>query len=407
MKTRVAIVVSHPIQHFTPLYRELARQQSLELKVFFCSRMGVDAYQDRDFGVAFKWEVDLLAGYPSEFLPGAGEVKEFGFWKVQSRDLWRYLDEFQPDVVQIYGYAQLLAWQALCWCQLRRVGTLLMSDSELVHERPPHVRAAKWLLLPRLYALVDGFLTIGDNNEAYLRHYGVERARMFRSPYPTNDVLFLKALEDAENVRARTRERLNIASDAFVALFVGKLIERKRPADLVSAVRLARQKSGRPVVALIVGDGALRGSVEAMLGPDHADEVRFAGFVNQGELPSMYVASDVVAHPADMDPHPIAVTEGVLMGLPAVVSNGVGSVGPTDTVRVGKNGFVFPVGDIEAFASALAKLAGDPLLYREMAQASRAIGAEMNIDASVRGYLEAVRAASRRPAVSGPSPAIL
>jgi hypothetical protein len=36
-KTRLAIVVSHPIQHFVHFYRAPAATEELEVKAFFCS----------------------------------------------------------------------------------------------------------------------------------------------------------------------------------------------------------------------------------------------------------------------------------------------------------------------------------------------------------------------------------
>jgi glycosyltransferase involved in cell wall biosynthesis len=392
-KKRLAIVASHPIQHFVPLYRELAKQSDLELRVFFCARIGLDAYLDPGFGVEFRWETNLLEGYESEFLEGAEKVKTASFWSIYGHDLAARLSRFKPDIVQVYGYAQLAALRTLSWCTLHRVPVLMMSDSELVHHRPLHVRAVKKALLPALYRRVSGFLTIGDNNEAYLRHYGVDARRMFRSPYPTNDDHFLAALAKRGELRSQARAKLGIAESAFVALFVGKLIERKRPGDLLAAVEQARQQSGRDLVAVFAGDGALRGQLEEQLRRAGAECARFAGFINQAELPSMYALADVVAHPADNDPHPIAVTEGVLMGLPAVVSSKVGSVGATDTVRRDKNGLVFTVGDVRGFAAALVRLASDRELYQRMSKVSREVGDEMGMHASVNGYVRALRTA--------------
>ena len=148
MKTRVAIVVSHPIQHFAPLYRALAKQPELELKVFFCSRIGLDSYFDPGFGVEFKWETNLLDGYDSEFLDRANEIKKHSFLGLRSGNLGAKLASYKPDVVQVYGYGYLVALQALLWCELHGVPALLMSDSELMHARPPHIRLAKRLVLP-------------------------------------------------------------------------------------------------------------------------------------------------------------------------------------------------------------------------------------------------------------------
>lgn len=59
---RLAIVVSHPIQHFVPLYRALANNGEIEVKVFFASRVGLEPYYDSEMQTHIAWKMDLLAG---------------------------------------------------------------------------------------------------------------------------------------------------------------------------------------------------------------------------------------------------------------------------------------------------------------------------------------------------------
>ena len=68
---RVAIVGSHPIQHFCPFYRALAADKRVEAKVFFASMAGAVPYVDCGYGKAIRWDGDLTAGFTHEFLPGA------------------------------------------------------------------------------------------------------------------------------------------------------------------------------------------------------------------------------------------------------------------------------------------------------------------------------------------------
>ncbi len=66
---RLAMVVSHPIQHYAPMYREIAALAEVDLRVFFACRWGVDSYHDPEFGRAVQWDVPLTEGYDHEFLP--------------------------------------------------------------------------------------------------------------------------------------------------------------------------------------------------------------------------------------------------------------------------------------------------------------------------------------------------
>ncbi len=49
-RIRVAHIVSHPIQYFAPLYRELASRPEIDLTVYFYSNSGAKNYHDPDFG---------------------------------------------------------------------------------------------------------------------------------------------------------------------------------------------------------------------------------------------------------------------------------------------------------------------------------------------------------------------
>ena len=112
-KIKVAIVVSHPIQHFVHLYKALAKDQSLELKVFFASDIGFKAYFDKDMNTEIKWNIDLLSGYDYEFLPEGEGITKTGFWIINNPSIISALNKYSPDVVQLHGYAQLTMLRAL------------------------------------------------------------------------------------------------------------------------------------------------------------------------------------------------------------------------------------------------------------------------------------------------------
>src|SRR5260370_21044177 len=66
---RIAAFISHPIQYFTPLWQEVSRRPNVHLKVFYFSRQGLDPSFDPGFGKLMAWDMDLLAGHESQFLP--------------------------------------------------------------------------------------------------------------------------------------------------------------------------------------------------------------------------------------------------------------------------------------------------------------------------------------------------
>ena len=81
---RLAIVCSHPIQYYSPLFRALAEQ--IDLHVFFAHRPSA-SQQGVGFDAAFAWDVDLTAGFPHSFLSNIAKtpsVERFGDFLLES-----------------------------------------------------------------------------------------------------------------------------------------------------------------------------------------------------------------------------------------------------------------------------------------------------------------------------------
>lgn len=390
-KSRFAIVVSHPIQHFTPFYRALARCEGIALKVFFCCRVGIDPYFDREMNTEIAWNMDLLSGYDHMFLPEASDIPRVGPLEISNPSIGEQLAEFNPEVVLTHGYNQLTLLLALWWCRRNKVPAMLIGDSELLHQRRVGVRFAKRVLLPLLLSQYKCFLTIGDNNEAYYAHYGVDRRRFFRSPFTIDEANYRAAADNRAHLRQAFRQAHGIGPDEFVVLTVGKLSDRKRPYDLLAAAETLRSANqASPLLRIVyAGDGAnlenLRKTVAAKQLP-----VTFLGFVNVDRLAEVYCAADILAHPSELDPHPLVLSEAACVGLPLLISDRVGAVGPTDIARDGENAIVYPCGDARALADALVQLRREPETVERMSKASLRIFKELDARKSVAGALAAI-----------------
>lgn len=396
---RLAVVVSHPIQHFVHLYRALAKVDGLAFRVFFCSRIGLEPYHDPDMGQTIRWAGDLTGGYDHEFLPEADAIRDSAFWHINNPSVGAALDVFAPDVVVVYGYSQVTPLRVLAWCRRRRIPTLMICDNEEVHRRPwkrDLVRRAAMPLVLRQYA---GFLTVGDHNEAFYSAHGIPRSRLFRSPFPIDETTYLRVRADRAKVRKTIRASLGLPDGAFVFVTVGKLTARKRPLDALAA--LAHIATSAPNCHFVFcGDGAERPVMEARVQREHLP-VTFAGFVNVDRLPDFYAAADAFVLMSEHDPHPLVCIEAAAIGLPMILSDRIGAIGPSDIARPEQNALVFSCGDSASLAGCMERLLRDEALTRRMAEASARIYGECDMAASVAGVLEAVSAnvlsASPRP----------
>src|SRR5579863_3807633 len=74
---KVLAVASHPVQYMAPLFRRMAKEPALELRVAYCSLRGAaSAGYDPDFRAAVQWDVPLLDGYSWIEVPNKGSGKE-------------------------------------------------------------------------------------------------------------------------------------------------------------------------------------------------------------------------------------------------------------------------------------------------------------------------------------------
>ncbi len=372
MPIRLAIVVSHPIQYFAPWYRELAQVPDIDFKVFFCCDWGVKDYNDPGFEVKVAWDIPLLGGYAHEFLPAPRRFRKLGFWETDNPSIDSALDRFQPDVVTVFGYAHRTTWRAALWSRRNHRPLLLYSDSNARLLPAWWKRAVKNVVVRRFYQCVDGALSIGENNRLYHAGYGIPDDRLFPGVYPIERRRLLREVPDRNATRAALRCSLGIPAEAFVVLFCGKYIERKRPIDVVAAGQsLAKKKL--PVWSLLVGEGNQRRSIESFCERERVTNTVLTGFVNQSAIPTYYAASDIIALTSSFEAYGLVASEAAVFGLPIVVSDRVDCVGPQDTAQPGRNAIVFPCGDTDRLSQAIELLYNDHLLYASMSTNSARI----------------------------------
>lgn len=393
-RPRLAVVLSHPIQHFCPQYASWAKLPDLDLCVFFASSAGLNSYHDPNFGTDVKWQGIDLSAFPHVFL-GDGSARPIDK-TLDAPGLDDQLARFDPDAVLIYGYWMPFYRRAQAWASRHGKAMLYFSDAEPRYPEPLTKRLAKRIVLPRLFRRFDLFATTGDANEEHYRTHGVPMERMVRMPYPIDARSYDDALTQREGLRQSRRAALGLADDEFVVSMVGKFVPWKRQQDLVRMLDHLADLPRR-VTVLLIGTGVDEPELRRLAEAQKRHRVLFSGFVQPVDLPSYYAASDLYAHVSASEPHSVAVSEAVYMGLPVVISDRCGSYGPTDDVQVGRNGFVYPCGDTQALAAVVRRLATDPDLSASLGAASTAHG----VRAQTLSHRDGLPAALRLAGVLG------
>jgi glycosyltransferase involved in cell wall biosynthesis len=346
----LGILVSHPIQYYAAWFRHLARFHDIE--VLYMHQQDANGQATAGFGVPFQWDLPLLEGYPHRWLTNVARHPSVRTFRgCDTPEIDALLVQKRYDALLVVGWNRKSAWQAIRACWQGNIPVLMRGDSQLLTTRPWPFAAAKYVPyrwgLPRL----EGHLYVGQRNKAYLQHYGVPETRLFFVPHCVDNAFFAAKAEAAEHTGAARslRAQLGIPQEAFVFLFVGKLIPKKRPGDVLQACcRVFARPYDRTVHAVLVGDGPLRASLECLARP-HTERIHFVGFRNQTELPAFYKAANALILPSDArETWGLVVNEAAACGIPAIVSSAAGCA--PDLIQAGYTGYTYPVGDIEALA---------------------------------------------------------
>ena len=368
---KLAIVISHPIQHFCPQYASLAKNPALEVKVFFASALGYKRYMDADFGQAIAWNNLRLEEFAHEFLNG-GEALPADK-DLDAPGLDKALETFAPELILLHGYFQKYQRRACTWARRHGVATAYISDSERRQKRPVIRELLKYPYLRTWFSHIDVFLSVGDANEAYYRHYGVPASKVIRMHFSFDWHFYREAYAKRAELRRTIREKLGVADDAVVLSVVGKLVAWKNQADIIDAMQ-KMEDAGITANLVILGSGQDMDRLKQKAAKLKKSKVFLPGFVTPEELPGYYAATDIYVHPASIEPHSLAISEAIYMSCPVVLSDRCGSYGPDDDVQEGKNGYVFRCGDAGDLADKIIGLIKDPDARRIFGAYSHALG---------------------------------
>lgn len=401
---RLAILVTHPIQYFSPLYRYLAQQPDIDLTVFYRSCAGAISTFDPGFNREITWDVPLLDGYRHEFLPALGGSDRVSLYRPFTYGIATRLWRGRFDVLWVHGYAPWINWVAMLAARAAGTAVLVRDEATPISlARSPVKSSLKRLFFALLGRICDGFLAISTLNRRYYLENGIPADRIFLVPYTVDNAYFAELARAAAPRRDELRAELGLEPGRPVVLYASKFQRRKRAGDLLAAFATAmgRARPGQNAYLLFVGDGEMRGELESVARP-LGDRVRFLGFRNQSGLPRFFDLCDVFVLPSEHEPFGLIVNEVMAAGRAVIVSDQVGC-GP-DLVENGVNGYVYPVGHVESLAKALEAVLWSPDRSKAMGRAGAERIAGWGFQQDLNGFRAAMAAIThRRTAEQAPS----
>jgi glycosyltransferase involved in cell wall biosynthesis len=404
----LAILTTHPIQYQVPIWRALASAGNPPFTVCYLSDQGLHSRFDPGFGRAVAWDIDLVSGYPHEFLPARVGPRQNRFdWLGLAPGFGKFLRDRGISVLWVQGWQVKAYWQAVREARRAGVEIWIRGDTNLRSNAGGGMRWARRLLLKRLLNQVDRFLTVGVANQAFFEHLGYARSVMSPAPHCVENDRFVAASASQRPMRSALRAAWGIPDDAFCLLSVGKFVAKKRPLDIVAAAAsLIRRRPDIKLHVLWVGSGELGDAVRESCrivfdagqtcaergSNDDRPAASFAGFLNQGEITQAYVAADALVLTSDAkETWGLVVNEAMASGLPCVVSNAVGCA--DDLVLPFRPDLCFPLGDIDALACSIEAVIANPPSAEQLQTHIAAYSPQRTVETVRALYHQAVAAA--------------
>ena len=305
------------------------------------------------------------------------------------RQVALWIETVAPEVVVVSGYSFAESLAALTAAAYRSLPVVLCSESN----RHDGVRQplGEWVKR-RIVRHAQAALVGGADHAAYLQELGMDAAAIFRGYNAVDNDHFASARRWRQRGKSA---RLELGLPPRYLLAASRFTEKKNLVGLIQGYGLWRGQAtqaqaggnpGQPDVSLvIVGDGPLRGALEAQVTALGLEGwVHLPGACAYDALPAHYGLAEALVHASTVEQWGLVVNEAMASGLPVLVSRACGSA--PELVMPGENGFVFDPSTPAAIAAAISWFLEQPEELRQrMGEASQRMIKRLHPEAFARG----------------------
>jgi glycosyltransferase involved in cell wall biosynthesis len=347
MNKRLVVFDSHPVQYRVPVWRAMEAAAPGAVHVVYASDCSVKGHMDGGFGQMVAWDDPMMEGYTHSILNCEKGKPLSGWGSLTGKGVGTKLDELKPDAVLLTGFNYRYDGVACLAAMRRGIPVWLRCENQdhaMVRNRKKAL--VRSLIYRGAYRFINKAFYIGKLNKSHYLKHGISEANLFPAHYATVDRFASMSREEKQELRQRQRTKAGGDEKNFVVGFSGKFISKKNP-DLLFQMLDHLDKSLRSRIFLYFLGSGKREVILQKLAADvlskYGVKAYFAGFVNQSELASHYLAMDLLVLPSRRmgETWGLVANESMQAGCAVTVSSAVGSgadFGSWEQFRVANEG---------------------------------------------------------------------
>jgi glycosyltransferase involved in cell wall biosynthesis len=347
LKSRIAIVSTHPIQYNAPLFALLAKKVEIDVMVFYTwGETSMGQKWDPDFGKSIEWDIPLLEGYNYHFTRNISKKPGSDHFKgIINPDLIQEIKDFNPNVIWVWGWSFHSHLKVMRYFK-GKIPIWFRGDSILGENKKGFKTAARKLALTWIYKYIDKAFYVGQRNKEYYLEFGLNDSQLIKAYHSVDNDRFSAFTANGEVALKNLKRNLDIKDNDFVILYAGKLEPRKNPSFLSD---LGKRIEKDKIKLVIVGNGPLETQLKSEL--EKSENVQFMDFQNQTQMPFIYRLADLYLLPSLSETWGLGMNEALASGTTVAASKYCG--GAIDLINE-NNGFIFdPRDGVDTFINKL------------------------------------------------------
>jgi glycosyltransferase involved in cell wall biosynthesis len=323
------------------------------------------------------WKSELATGYPNNYM------------KLFLGIDWRFLKLALTDRESFFMIGDWGHFVSLALVLARSVVSapvaFWVDTPQEQLPRPLFKKVLRRILLKFLLAQVNLIFGSGKPARRALLTMGAKPDQIVNLPFFVDIDRPLQAVKEPKvQQKARElRELVGCGISGTVFSVMGTLVEKKGQDIALKAFAQCRELTGNPVGLLLAGEGPDRKQLEQSIDElGLSNSVALLGWQEPEEMEALYLATDVVVHPARYDPFPLVILETMSWSKVIVGSDVCGSV--EERVHHGVNGFSFPTENVSELTKIMRILSENPEIRTNVGRCARQTAEEWPVSEGVR-----------------------